>query len=89
MPRVCRDSSTRFFGDATRYLGIFTGQLLAIFFQIFAPVSDPPTNLRPFPHGELRAATDSTSPRKVSGYLGHFDEDETNGELSYSQWDDP
>ena len=74
--------------DATMYfLAIFTGQLLTIFFEIFAPVSDRPTNPRPLTHDESHIGTDSTSPCGVSNHLEYFDEDESDGVLSRLQWD--
>ena len=42
LDRILRDATTYF-------LAIFAGQLLAIFFEIFAPVSDRPADLCPFP----------------------------------------
>ena len=66
--------------DATTYfLVIFTGQLLAIFFVIFAPVRDRPTDLCLLPPDQLQIGTDSTFPCKVSNHPKYFGEGGSDG----------
>ena len=72
------------FQDATVYfLIIFTGHILVILFEIFAPVSIRLADLRFSAHDGLHIGADSTTPCRVSRRPEYDDEDESEGVLSY------
>ena len=69
----------RIVADATVYfLVILTGQLLMIFFEIFASVSDLPAKLWSSAHDELHIGYDPTPSRDVS-HLVYCNKDEFDG----------
>ena len=74
-------------GASAYFMVIFTGHLLLVLFELFAPVSDYPADPRSFTHYELRAATDSTPSCEVSHRLGCCNEGEINGVPSPTQWE--
>ena len=70
--------------DATIYfLLIFTGHLLMIFLEFFAPVSDHLADLCSSTHDRLHVGNASTPSREVSHHLEHHDKDELNRVLSH------
>jgi len=70
--------------DATVYfLLIFTGHILVILFEFFAPVSDDMADSRSPANDELHIGNDSKPSPNVSHHLEHHNKDELNETLSY------
>lgn len=69
--------------DATVYfLIIFICQLLVVFFQFLAPVSDHLADLCSSAHGKLHVGNDPTPSHEVSPNSGHRNTDELDEMLS-------
>ena len=74
-------------GATTYFLVIFTGHLLLILFELFAPVSIRLLDLCPFAHYKLHIGANATSSSGVSHRLGFCDKDKFDGVLSPVQRD--
>ena len=70
-------------GATVYFLVIFTGHLLVIFFELLAPVSDHPADLRYFAHGGLHVGTGSAPSCQVSYHLECRSKDESDRVLSH------
>ena len=62
-------------GASSYFLVIFTGHVLLILFELFAPVSVHLLDSHPFAHHELHIGADSTSSSEVSHCLGFCNRD--------------
>ena len=74
-------------GATSYFLVIFTGHLLLVLFELFAPVSIHLLSLCPFAHYKPHIGADATSSIEVSHRLGFCDKDKFDDVLSYVQRD--